>query len=987
VLLLAITVACGPSQTRPGDDSGGSKAKGALISGLLINPSTGYGAVSIEIANPTDKPIDLAGCSLTDELGKRGKYIRARGHHSRRDLVFPSGTRATVLPPGGALWVARDAAVFRREFGVKPTFEVNEDSAFAANDPTVADIVYEGPESKRGSWLGLSRGGASIVALVDSDDSGDPPVILSVVPYNMGGGRKATPKRPDQRKIREAEAERDLAVGSLWRGAPLMTSSNIFLPSPPISTRNRIYRRDRDANGRIVPETRSFADWDGASSYTGLGEDLHHRLWVPGQSDLRLVRHDQEAIVTMTAAPESNHAGTIAAFDAAKRDIKVHIYYFSSPAIADALVRAVKRGVDVALAMEGGVVGVKNGFSDKERLIAKRIEDAGRERSKNDKHGLGRVYWIRSDRKAGIDDRYSYDHSKYAIIDERGLIIGSENYGSTGHPVSNTYGNRGWEIQIRTPEGKPTLGVVKDLLSVWRADVNPERHHDYIRYDDDSTTRDMEGRGRYGPPPPDTKAKSDLRYGRYVPRDPPQETVREVVGAELVVSPDNSLNESGSMLGAIAKAKHTLLVQHLSMATQWGGRRYGSPEKTPNILLQACVAAARRGVKVRIQLSCRGFACDRLDASWEGNKIDNDDLHEMVNKLARKEKLDLQVRLMDTTSDDWLDDPEHHGALKIHNKGLSIDGSTTLFASINGVENSFKANREIGVLVTSKKVGRFYEELFWYDWTTIMGPRGLRVERDHSKKARKKLAADSQRASVLLTGLQPGKRYYIRVSAIDDDTTDVETTRPPTPLGPHESALSDEIAVDSTLKGTILLSWQRNRSECLEGDLAGYKVYYGQRSATTGSGGLMLPEDVARMKRYGGTGAKEGASPVLVPAAADLPQCIEMRAIQVTREAKPDNACVQLLDRVGQCLGKGGDVFTQLDKALQPHGPVGSKRWQRRRATLLRACTAPPLETAKTWQQEREECAKVKPCGELWSCIRESQAPYLRRILPQRFRN
>ena len=978
VALVALLLSCGgPSKGGPGAVGGSVGGTGLIISGLYLNSSSGAGAVAIRVANPTSAAVNLAGCSLTDELGTRSKRLRERGDRGRRDLFFPTDTRATVVAPGQEVWVARDAAAFAVEFGAPPDFEVNEDSAFPANDKDVPDVRYQGPASKRGSWLTLSRSGSAIVALVDAEDDDR---FLSVVPYNMGG-KKAKADRPSQDKIRQAEAGMNLAAGALWRGEPLMKSKNLFLPSPPISARNRLFLRDRDADDKLVPDTRTFADWDAASSYTGLGKTANHRLWYPGQSNLRFVRHDEAAVVTMTAAPESNSAATIAAFDAAKHDIKVHMYYFSSPKIADALVRAVKRGVNVSLALEGGVVGVKHGFSDKTRLIAKRIEEAGRDRSKNAAHGFGRVYWIRSDRKAGIDDRYSYDHSKYAILDGRGLIIGSENYGSTGHPVSNTYGNRGWEIQLKTPRGKPALGIVKDLIRVWKADVDPKRFHDYVRYSDDPATLDSEGRGRYGPPPPGLKAKSDLKYGRYVPRDPPQETVTETVGAELVMSPDNSLSERGAILGAIAAARHTLLVEHMSLATQWGGKRSGSPEKTPNVLLQACIEAARRGVKVRILLSCRGFGCDRLDASWEGNKIDNDDTHELVHKLARKEKLDMQVRLLDTTSDEWLDDPESHGNQKIHNKGMIVDGRVTLFSSINGVENSFKANRETGVLVTSKRVAQFYEQLFWYDWTTVMGPRGLQAETASDKEALAALNQSPTRASVQLTGLKPSTRYFLRVSAVDSDATDVETSAPPKALSPHESGLSEELAVDSSPEGTLLLSWPRNRSECLEGDLAGYKVYYDTRPGAIGSGGLVAPDDVRKFGLYQGKGAREGASPIAVAAHEDQPQCKGLREIQATRDPMTKQACVDLLDHVGACVGKAGDVFVELDHALKPHMPVGSPQWQRRKDTLVRGCSGHDMDTAQYWQAEQEQCATLTACGELYMCLRRIEVRHYRGFL------
>ncbi|MBM4319212.1 MAG: hypothetical protein FJ125_04450, partial [Deltaproteobacteria bacterium] len=688
-------------------------------------------------------------------------------------------------------------------------------------------------------------------------------------------------------------------------------------------------------------------------------------------------------IVTATAAPESNFAGLVRAFDQAKRSIRVHVYYFTSTELGEALVRAVERGVEVTLAMEGGVVGTKHGFSDKGREIARRIEHAGRERSGKPAHGLGRVYWIRSDRTAGIDDRYTYDHSKYAIIDERLIVIGSENYGHTGHPVSNDFGNRGWEVQVATPDGQPALGVVQDLLAVWNDDVDPENHRDTVRYSEEPALLDAEGRGRYGPPPPGTTLESTLEHGRYVPVEPPEQTFRGKMGFQLVVSPDNSLAEEGSILGAIAQARHYVLVQHLSVAAHWGGKK-GTTQRTPNLLLQALLEAAKRGVAVRILLSSRGSACDRLDASWESDRNGNDDVYEQVNAIARRTGQDIEVRLLDLASDDWLDDPEDLGVEKIHNKGMIVDGRVTLFASINGVENSFKGNREVGVLVDSAEVARFYERLFWYDWTTVLAPDELEALRDPPAGAKGGaiLAGDPRRTGVLLTGLQPRTSYHVRVSTYDTDETDVENTLPPTQLGPHESALSDELEATSSPSGTLALRWRRNVSECLEGDLGGYRVYYGRRPAPDRPG-MLLPAQALRLGVYNGQEAREGKSPLAVAAGQDQPQCTALRQAQARHEGEMQPACRVLLQRVEQCLGQGEQIFPELEAALRRHGPPGSARWARRTATLGRACSALHGQNARYWQEEREQCGKADSCTALFTCLRRVEGARHRQLLPK----
>lgn len=966
----------GPTPGGPATDAG-PRGPGSVISGLLLLPGAGPAAAAVRVANPHAEPFDLADCSLTDELGARSRSLRARGARGRRDLVFPSGGEATRLAPGQEVWVARDAVAFRLEFGALPDFEVGEDPKFPDNLPEVPDVTYVGPASKGGAWLKLPPKGAAVLALMGPEGGGAGPVAYDVVPYNLHGAKRATADEPDPKRLRRYEEERGLARGSVWKGPPLLGSRNIYLPSPPFSMRGRILARDRDGAGRLLPDTDRYADWDGASSYTGLGDDALHRAWFAGQSAFSPVVHQEEAEVTVAASPESNYRLVVDAFDGAQHSIRVSIYYFKQVEIADALVRAIERGVDVTVYMEGGVVGVKHGFEDQERLVARMVEEAGRERSGVESRGLGRAYWLRSDPSAGVEDRYSFDHSKYVIIDDRAIIVGSENYGSTGHSLDNSQGNRGWEIMLATPPDRPQLGVVRDLLAVWNDDLDPADHHDIIRYTDAADTLDDKGRGRYGPPPRDFLAHKGARYGRYVALQPASEQFRESIQAQLVLSPDNSLAEQGSILGAIAEAKHSLLIQHLSMTTYWGSKRKGSARRTPNLVVEAVLAAARRGVRVRMLLNCRDFGCDRLDARWESSRADNDDTYELLNRIASKEGLDLEVRLLDMTSDDWLDDREDQGTVKIHNKGMVVDSEWTLISSINGGENSFKGNREVAVLLRSARVARYYERLFWYDWTTVAEPMDLEVVDGVSPATATSLHSDPMKTGIVLEGLTPGAPYYVRVGAVDDDDTDVEHTEPPKPLGVHESALSDEVEGVASAKGTLALRWLRNTSECLEGDLAGYRVYYGPQSVS----GTLTPPQVRKAGLYAGSGATQGASPITVDPNSDRAQCKPLLERQVSREPKILPACEQLLQRVEKCYGQASEVFPELATALRRTGPPGTARWRRSMDALGRACTLPPSASAQYWKAERRECVAEQRCEGLFGCLRRLEQRRHRQIL------
>lgn len=130
----------------------------------------------------------------------------------------------------------------------------------------------------------------------------------------------------------------------------------------------------------------------------------------------------------------------------------------------------------------------------------------------------------------------------------------------------------------------------------------------------------------------------------------------------------------------------------------WGPRQ-GSPETTPDLFLEEAIAAARRGVAVRILLSD-----SYLDPT---NPRDNTYTVQYVNEVARKERLNMQARLFrsDLAALD-----------KIHNKGIIVDGTKVLVSSINWSYNSPANNREVGLILDHPTIGSYYTDLFTYDW-------------------------------------------------------------------------------------------------------------------------------------------------------------------------------------------------------------------------------------------------------------------------------
>ena len=116
--------------------------------------------------------------------------------------------------------------------------------------------------------------------------------------------------------------------------------------------------------------------------------------------------------------------------NSAKSEILVNVYEFTSPAMADALINAHKRGINVTVLLEGGPVG---GISAGENEICSRLV---REHIP--------VFFMGT---TGISHApYRYDHAKYIVVDGESLFITSENFTDNGFPGSGDTGNRGWGI-------------------------------------------------------------------------------------------------------------------------------------------------------------------------------------------------------------------------------------------------------------------------------------------------------------------------------------------------------------------------------------------------------------------------------------------------------------------------------------------------------------------------------------------------------------
>nr|WP_272931397.1 phospholipase D-like domain-containing protein [Halobacterium noricense] len=250
-------------------------------------------------------------------------------------------------------------------------------------------------------------------------------------------------------------------------------------------------------------------------------------------------------------------------------------YTFTSARATRALVAAAERGVDVRVLVEGGVAGGAPSPED-QRLDA--LRDAGVDVRVLD----------------GERARYSFHHAKYAVADDRAVVL-SENWKPSG---SGGHGNRGWGVTVVDP------AVADYLAGVFRADIGWPDAKPWRGVRENFTVVDGE---------PATASYPT----RFPPVDARADSVR------VLVAPDNA---RAGVRNLVRSAEESLVVEQASLDrnsafTNW------------------TLDAARRGVRVRVLLSGKWYARDA-----------NRNTTERLNRVAAAEGLNLDARLVEPRS-------------------------------------------------------------------------------------------------------------------------------------------------------------------------------------------------------------------------------------------------------------------------------------------------------------------------------------------------
>jgi len=376
---------------------------------------------------------------------------------------------------------------------------------------------------------------------------------------------------------------------------------------------------------------------------------IHPRRYGIGQSDFPIANIRFTGEITTFVSPDCSFETICNELRKANESIYLNIYEFTNPFLCNELVAALKRNVSVYIFLEASPVG---GIDNKEKFILNRIESHG-----------GKIRLMVNNNENDIYARYTFDHGKYLVIDNKTVIAESCNWAKTGVPIDPTFGNREWGIVVRNND------VAKYFLEVFLDDWNPQRCDSYSFDDMDFSV------------PPDFYMDETIYKGSYEPQFE-SKTFNGSFSAKPVFSPDIS---EKAICDMIESANESIYIEQLYIYKDWDDRI--------NPFAEQLVNKSEQGIDVKVILDYNP---------------DYEDTNEKCNKTKQYfEEHGIEVKFVFTN---W------SYFTNVHNKGMIVDNRSVLISSINWNENSVTRNREAGIIIENKEVAQYYANVFFYDW-------------------------------------------------------------------------------------------------------------------------------------------------------------------------------------------------------------------------------------------------------------------------------
>jgi uncharacterized repeat protein (TIGR01451 family) len=443
-----------------------------------------------------------------------------------------------------------------------------------------------------------------------------------------------------------------------------------------------LYRQLNEATALPVPDTDSAADWAQYAADPLFGRRVRYPGWDL-ETFFQPLNVTAAAHLTVGVAPDNAADVLLDAIASATGRVEIAVYALTHPTVIAELVNAAQAGVTVTILLEGDQAGVAK--SDprwyQQMWACQRLYDTA--------HGA--CWFMISDDQANVYARYRFMHAKYVLIDRQRVLITSQNLTDRGLPdddrSNGTSGSRGVLLLTDAP------AVVARVAQLFDRDLDPAHHADLLPWSPTGS--------EYGPPPPTyTPVLSVTDYTTYTVVFSTPLTLEDTFDFELFTAPEAAVRQSDALLGLLAHAGagDQVYVEALDERAHWGQ----NPADDPNPRIEAYLAAARRGARVRILLNSGQFDAPYYDASNNLAAV------AYANAVARDEGLDLRA----TTGD-----PTQFG---IHNKMILVwlagSGGYVHLGSLNGSETSSKANRELALQVHSDQLYHYLKEVFDWDW-------------------------------------------------------------------------------------------------------------------------------------------------------------------------------------------------------------------------------------------------------------------------------
>jgi cardiolipin synthase A/B len=276
---------------------------------------------------------------------------------------------------------------------------------------------------------------------------------------------------------------------------------------------------------------------------------LDKGVWDPrplmiGQSRFSPAVFHNVSIITFVSPDCSNEIFSYAV-NQASDELLLNVYEFSSPLMADTLITAHAREVDVKVVVEGGPVG---GISPEGKEAIRKLTD----------NGIPVSMMIS---RRGEPAPYRYDHAKYIVIDRRAILLTSENFKYSGFPPAGMTGNRGWGVYLEDP------GLAEYFSIVYLTDYSGKS---MTAYNGSAGTPESMPSGKY---------TVEFQPGYFTGA-----TVRPVI------SPDTS----NQITELINSAERSIEIEQAYITNE--------TTNSLNPYLSAAINASRRGVHVRVLL-------------------------------------------------------------------------------------------------------------------------------------------------------------------------------------------------------------------------------------------------------------------------------------------------------------------------------------------------------------------------------------------------